>query len=130
MLIAKGESVYALVCAVCHQSSGLGSPGQYPPLVGSEWVVGSPARLIRIPLHGLAGPIQVKGQNWIGSMPAVGGGPPLDDDQNLAAVLSYIRSAWGNQAPPISPDQVKAVRAETASRTAQWTEAELLKVAE
>ncbi len=131
MLVAKGESVYALICAACHQQSGLGAPGQFPPLVGSEWVLGSPNRLIRIPLHGLTGNIQVKGQVWTGvQMPAFGGGPPLSDDENLAAVLSYVRQAWGNKAPAITPEQVKAVRAETASRSSQWTSDELLKVPE
>lgn len=126
LLVAKGESLYALVCLACHQASGMGSPGQYPPLAGSEWVTGSPNRLIRVPLHGLTGPIQVKGQAWTGlNMPAFGMSPPLDDDENLAAVLSYIRHAWGNNAPPITPEQVRAVRAETAGRTAPWTEAEL-----
>jgi mono/diheme cytochrome c family protein len=61
-------------------------------------------------------------------MPAFGGAPPLDNDENLAAVLSYIRHAWGNNAPPIAPEQVKAVRAETANRTTQWTAQELLNV--
>ena len=128
MLIAKGESIYGVVCVACHQGSGMGSPGQYPPLVGSDWVIGSPERLIRIPLHGLTGPIEVNGKPWTGSMPAFGGAPPLDDDENLAAVLSYIRAAWGNDAPPISPEQVANVRAETASRTTQWTAAELQSV--
>jgi mono/diheme cytochrome c family protein len=130
MLVAKGEAIYGLVCIACHQATGLGSPGQYPPLVGADWVLGSPNRLIRIPLHGLTGPIQVNGQTWNAAMPAFGGAPPLDDDESLAAVLTYIRQAWGNKAPPITPEQVKAVRAETASRTAQWTADELLKLPE
>jgi mono/diheme cytochrome c family protein len=74
--------------------------------------------------------MQVKGLPWNGSMPAFGGAPPLDNDENLAAVLTYVRQAWGNKAPPVAPQQVKAVRAETATRTAQWTADELLKVAE
>lgn len=130
MLVAKGEAIYALMCLTCHQSTGLGSPGQYPPLAQSEWVLGSPNRLIRIPLHGLTGPIQVKGQSWNGSMPAFGTTPPLDSDENVAAVLTYIRQAWGNQAGPILPEQVKAVRAETSSRTTQWTAGELQSVPE
>ncbi len=126
LLAAKGESLYAMVCLACHQATGMGSPGQYPPLAGSEWVAGSPGRLIRVPLHGLTGPIQVKGQQWTGlNMPAFGMSPPLDDDENLAAVLTYIRQAWGNSASPISPEQVRFVRAETAGRTAPWTAADL-----
>jgi mono/diheme cytochrome c family protein len=130
MLIAKGEAIYGLVCIACHQSTGLGSPGQYPPLAGSEWAQGPASRVIRIPLHGLSGPLKVNGQEWNASMPAFGGAPPLDNDENLAAVLTYVRQAWGNKAPPITPAQVTAVRAETASRTSQWTADELLKVPE
>ncbi len=129
MLVAKGEAVYGMVCIACHQASGMGSAGQFPPLVGSEWVQGPPERLIRIPLNGLTGPIQVKGQTWTGlSMPAFGATPPLDNDESLAAVLTYVRQAWGNNAPPITPEQVKAVRAETASRSTPWTVEELLKI--
>ena len=131
MIVAKGEAVYGTVCFACHQLTGLGSPGQFPPLVGSEWAQGPASRLIRIPLHGLTGTIQVKGQDWTGlSMPAFGSSPPLDNDENLAAVLTYIRQAWGNKAPPVTPEQVKAVRAETASRTTPWTPEELLKLPE
>lgn len=131
LLVAKGQAMYALMCLVCHQSSGVGSPGLYPPLAGSEWVTGSANRLIRIPLHGLTGPIEVKGQTWKGlNMPAFGTSPPLDNDENLAAVLTYIRQAWGNQAPPITPEQVAAVRSETASRTRAWTADELQRIPE
>jgi mono/diheme cytochrome c family protein len=127
-LIARGEIVYGQVCVACHQANGLGSPGQYPPLVGSEWAQGPANRVIRIPLHGLTGPITVKGQNWNAAMPAFGTTPPLDNDAALAAVLTYVRQAWGNKADPITPEQVKAVRAEAASRTTPWTSDELSKV--
>ena len=131
MLVAKGEAVYGLVCVACHQSSGMGSPEQYPPLAGSEWAQGPASRMIRIPLHGLTGTIQVKGQTFTGlSMPAFGTMPPLNDDENLAAVLTYVRQAWGNKAPPVTPEQVKAVRAETASRSSPWTPEELQKIPE
>jgi mono/diheme cytochrome c family protein len=129
MLFARGESVYAVVCSACHQPSGLGS-GPNPPLAGSEWVTGSSGRLIRIPLHGLTGPIEVSGQTYNASMPGFGNMPPLDDDENMAAVLTYIRQSWGNQASAITPEQVSAVRAETAGRTAPWTAGELLNLPE
>jgi mono/diheme cytochrome c family protein len=125
MLVARGEAVYAMVCAACHQTSGLGS-GPNPPLAGSEWVIGSPGRLIRIPLHGVTGPIQVGGQTYNAAMPGFGNMPPLNEDENMAAVLTYIRQAWGNQASAITPEQVSAVRAETAGRTTPWTAQELL----
>src|ERR1041385_2223611 len=64
MLIAQGATLFVTYCSACHQSTGLGNPGQAPPLVGSEWVLGTPNRLARIPNNGLTGPISVKGQTW------------------------------------------------------------------
>ena len=81
--------------------------------------------MIRIPLAGLAGPIQVAGQQWNLAMPAMGAA--LSDD-DLAAVLTYIRQSWGNQASAITPDQVKAVRAEVGNRTQPWSVEELNKI--
>jgi mono/diheme cytochrome c family protein len=123
LLLAKGKVAYDNACKLCHQDSGMGTPGQFPPLAGSEWVVGSPERLIRIPLHGLGGSIKVKGVEWTQSMPAIGAGLPPED---LAAALSYIRQSWGNQAPPIKPEQVKAVSEATAGRSQPWSSQELL----
>jgi len=103
----------------------MGNPGQAPPFAGSEWVKGSAARMVRIPLVGLAGPITVKNQAFNLSMPAMGAAL---SDEDLAAVLTYIRSSWGNNASPISAEQVKAVRAEIGKRTQQWTADELMAV--
>lgn len=128
--IAKGKALYAY-CAGCHQESGMGTASPpVPPLAGSEWVQeANPNRLIRIPIHGLTGPITVKGQEWNANMAALG---TTISDQDLAAILSYVRQAWGNVAPPVTPEQVAAVRKETASRapdgSAPWTADELLKV--
>jgi mono/diheme cytochrome c family protein len=74
--------------------------------------------MIRIPLAGLAGPVEVKGQQWNLAMPAMGAALPDDD---LAAVLTYIRQSWGNKASAITPEQVKAVRAAVGTRTQPWT---------
>ena len=125
--IALGEVLFKdKGCAACHQSTGQGSPGQFPPLAGSEWVNEPvPARLIRIPLQGLGGPITVKGQEWDKSMVALG---DALGDKELAAVLTYIRQAWGNTAPAVKEEQVKTVRAATAGRNQPWTSAELLAV--
>jgi mono/diheme cytochrome c family protein len=114
--VARGKVVYESVCALCHNPDGAGKPNQAPPLAGSEWVAGSPARLIRIPLYGLGGPITVKGQvmTFPSSMPAMGAALPDDD---LAAVLTYMRQAWGNKAGPITAEQIKAVKAEVGNRT-------------
>lgn len=121
--LLRGKVVYEQVCALCHGTDGNGKPGQAPPFVGSEWVIGDKTtHLIRIPLQGLNGPIKVKGVEWNLSMPAMGAALP---DEDLGAVLSYMRGAWGNKAGLIAPEEVKAVRAATASRTQPWTAAEL-----
>jgi mono/diheme cytochrome c family protein len=119
-----GKRVFNNTCIACHQATGLGVPGVYPPLVASEWVLGDETRAIRIVLHGLNGPITVEGKEYNNAMASLGG--VLKDDQ-IANVLSYVRSEWGNNAPPVSPETVAKVRAEHASRTAPWTAAELQK---
>ena len=116
--LSRGKAVYENICGLCHNNDGSGKSGQAPPFVGSEWALGSPNRMIRIPLAGLAGPIQVNGQPWNLAMPAMGAALPDDD---LAAVLTYIRQSWGNKASAITPEQVKAVRAEVGNRTQPWT---------
>lgn len=122
----RGKVVYESVaqCVLCHNTDGGGKPGQAPPLAKSEWVLGNPNRLIRIPLAGLTGPVTVNGQEYTGlsSMPAMGAGL---NDEDLAAVLTYLRQSWGNSASEITPDQVKAIRAQVGTRTQPWTPAEL-----
>ena len=131
-LVAKGQAVYQ-ICAACHQANGLGQPGAFPPLVGSEWVLEkNPSRLIRIPLHGLTGPITVKGQALTANMAALGDSTFREGNEDLAAVLTYIRQAWGNNAPPVTVEQVKTIRDETKDRPENgarpWTAEELLKI--
>ncbi len=118
----RGKAVYENVCALCHNPDGMGKPGQAPPFAGSEWAVGSPNRMIRIPLVGLSGPVTVKRQEWNLNMPAMGAALPDDD---LAAVLTYIRQSWGNKASEITPDQVKKIRSEVGNRSQPLTAAEL-----
>jgi mono/diheme cytochrome c family protein len=122
---ARGKAMFENVCAVCHNSDGSGKPGQAPPFVRSEWVTSSPDRIIRIPLVGLSGPIQVNGLEYNLSMPAMGAG--LKDDE-LAAVLTYIRQTWGSKDSKITPAQVAAVRAVVGNRTQPWAAAELLSI--
>jgi len=119
-----GKRVYDTTCIACHQANGLGVPGQYPPLAGSEWVTGSEERIIRIVLHGLNGPITVEGKEYNNVMAPLGS---LKDDQ-IANVISYVRASWGNAAPEVSPETVAKVRAENAGRNTFWTAAELLKL--
>jgi mono/diheme cytochrome c family protein len=111
--LQRGKQVFENVCALCHNNDGNGKPNQGPPLAGSDWVVGPPNRMIRIPLAGLSGAVQVKGETWTLSMPAMGAALPDDD---LAAVLSYMRQSWGNKASPITAEQIKAIRAEIGNR--------------
>ncbi|MDD2762833.1 MAG: cytochrome c [Opitutaceae bacterium] len=120
-----GKRIFMSNCSACHQPSGQGIPGVYPPLAGSEWVQGPETRIIRIVLHGLSGPITVKGGQFNNAMTAFG---PLLKDEQIAAVLTYIRSDWDNNAPPVSPDRVKEIRAAVADRTGPWTADELRQV--
>jgi mono/diheme cytochrome c family protein len=119
-----GKRVFAN-CIACHQTTGLGLPGAYPPLAGSEWAQGPDDRIIRIVLNGLSGPVTVKNTSFNNSMPAFG--PQLRDEQ-IAGVLTYVRSEWGNNAPAVSPDKVKEIRAAVAARTGPWSPQELLKL--
>jgi len=120
-----GKVVYSTTCAACHQATGEGVEGTYPPLAGSEIVNGDEAKVIRIVLHGLTGPVEVAGETYSGMMPPWGG---VLKDPELAAVLTYVRSAWGNKAAPVTTAKVAAIRAATASRTTPWTAAELATV--
>ena len=122
-----GKLVYANFCAACHQAAGTGNPANgCPPVAGADWVLAEgPNRLIRLILHGAGGPIEVNGQTWNGVMPPWK--DVLSDDQ-IAAVLTYIRADWGNKAAAVTPEQVAAIRAAEAGRTAAWTAAELLKL--
>jgi mono/diheme cytochrome c family protein len=124
VLFDAGKAQYPLICGACHQPTGLGQDGLAPPLVDSDWVTGSPDRLVRITLNGLRGPINVKGKVWELEMPPVF----VLTDKEIAALLTYIRREWGHQASAIKPDFVAKVRADTETREEAWTEAELLKI--
>ena len=118
-------------CFQCHQANGMGQPGQFPPLAGSEWVnEPEPGRIIRIVLNGLTGPITIKGQPWNATM--VRWGLPIESgglsDEEIAAVLTYVRSEWGNKAPPVTAERVKAVREKIKDHPKEFTADELLKI--
>jgi len=120
-LAERGEAIYQSVCMACHQANGRGLPGAFPPLASSDWVSGDERRLALIVLHGLQGPIEVNGQPWNGVMPAQGA---TLDDEKIAAVLSYVRSAWGNDSPEVTPAVVSEMRAQF-SGSPPWTDASL-----
>ncbi len=128
----RGSIVYGNVCSGCHQSHGGGNAGQAPALAGSEWVIAPGAnRLIRIPMNGLTGPIKVNGVEWNLSMPAFAG-PGMMSDEDLAAVVTYIRNSWGNKAGPVTAEEVQKVRADVLKNHAdqQYTADELSKLPE
>ena len=123
-----GKRVFTQSCVVCHQPTGLGLPGVFPPLAGSEWVLGTDPHgdnhLVKLVLKGMQGPVKVKDVDYNNAMPAW---TQLSDEQ-IAGVLTYIRSEWGNAAPPISTEYVKSIREKTADRTDPWTAKELLDI--
>jgi mono/diheme cytochrome c family protein len=122
--VVNGATVFATACLSCHQANGEGVPDKYPPLAGSEWVTGSEERMLRIVIGGLTGEVEVQGELFSGVMP--GWGPTLSNAE-IAAVATYVRSQWGNAAPPVDTTTVARVRAATASRTTPWTVADLRK---
>jgi len=120
---ADGKQIYIGKCAACHQATGLGIPGVFPPLAGSEWVVGDEKILTLIMLHGVNGEMEVKGTVYKGAMPAW----KSLSDGDLAAVMSYIRSDWGNKSAEIAPDTVATQRDATKSRTEPYQGGQELK---
>ncbi|QDQ87344.1 cytochrome c [Alcaligenaceae bacterium SJ-26] len=122
-MVDNGHRLYADACLSCHQPLGQGLSTVFPPLRGTDWVTGSPERLILAVLHGITGPIQVNGTTFNSFMP--GFGQQLNDEE-LAAVLNYIRSSWGNQGGPLDSALVADVRQRSATRQAPWrSQAEL-----
>jgi mono/diheme cytochrome c family protein len=118
----SGQQVYQRTCGTCHQANGRGMPNAFPPIAGSPFATGDKGRLIRIVLHGLSGPLTVEGTRYNGVM------PPWKtqlNDREIAAVLTYVRSNFGNNAGPVTEEEVRAERAATASRSTMLTAAEL-----
>ncbi len=102
-----GKAIYA-TCSACHQPTGAGIPGAFPPLAESEWVNGPVENLIRIQLRGLMGEITVKGVKYNSVMPP----NAAMTDKQIADVLTYVRSNFGNKSGAVTEDQVKALRGE------------------
>ncbi len=118
-----GGGDFAANCAACHQANGQGLPGVFPPLAGSEWVVGDPKVLANILLHGVSGKIEVAGQSFDGMMPAFA----QLSDAEIAGVLTHIRSTWGDQAEAISADFIASEREAGSARTTPFEGGEALK---
>lgn len=121
----KGKKVFNQICITCHQATGQGVPGVYPPLAGSDWAQGPEERVIRIVLNGLNGPIHVIDKDFNNVMAPLG--TTLKDEQ-IADALTYVRQEWGNKAPAVAADAVSKIRAEIAGHPASFTAAELEKI--
>lgn len=119
-----GKELYMTTCGACHQPHGNGQEGLAPPLRDSEWVVGSEKRLILVALHGVRGPITVKGKQYDQDMPPLA----ILDDEQISTILTYIRREWGHTADPVEQSTVARIRGETEERLDAWTETELLKI--
>jgi len=118
-----GRTRFETYCAGCHLNEGPWMMGEAPPLEGSSWVAGPEDRVIRIVLHGLRGPIQVRGKAYNQEMPGFG---PILTDADIASLLSYVRGRFG-RAPPVSEPAVSQIRAAHRGRMDYWTVDELLK---
>jgi len=120
----RGKKIFAANCQTCHQATGEGVPGQYPPLAGSEFTTGGSRRMGMIVLKGLQGPVKVKGQQYGSAVMQ-----PWDKtltDQKIADVMTYERSEWGNHASEVTAEQIAALRKELASHPESYTEHDIM----
>jgi len=123
-----GKEIYSRdgYCSTCHRPDGKGLPASgFPPLSGTEWVTGSPERLIKVTLDGLIGPMTVNGIQYTGQVPMTPFRNLLTDDE-IASVLTYVRNAFGNRASAITPQQVEAIRESTSDRQGYYKADELM----
>lgn len=119
-----GGQLFTLYCSACHGADGKGATGgAFPPLANSPWVAGDANRAVKIVLKGMGGTIEVLGKSYNLEMPPQGAA--LKDDQ-IAAILTYVRSSWGNQAGAVSEEFVKAAREATKDRAEPWSPREIL----
>jgi len=108
-----GKALFLTHCSACHQATGLGIPGAFPPLAASGRVTGTPENLVKIVLLGITGKLTVQGSTYTGQM------PPLAQlsDAEIAAIGSYERSSFGNVAAPFDAALVAKVRGGLDGRT-------------
>lgn len=119
---ADGAALFSANCVACHQATGLGVPGAFPPLADSEYVNGKPDVVVQILLHGIKGSITVKGNPYNGEMPQFGS---KLSDAEIAAVATHIRSQWGNKAAAIDLAAVTKGREVSKAQTAPWNSKDL-----
>ena len=111
---ASGATLFQMNCAACHQPNGEGLRGIFPPLAQSDYLLADKERSIRIALQGTGGPLTVNGIEYQGVMPM----PPSLDDAQVAAILTYVRSSWGNRGGPVTTAEVQKTRAALSSTDA------------
>lgn len=116
--VVSGGAVYQQQCATCHGADGQGLAGSFPPLSRTEWVMGDTDRLVRILLHGLQGPMEVRETRYNGVMPAFG---QRLSDAEIAAVLTYVRTSWANGASDVTEADVREVRRQFPNRQQPWS---------
>lgn len=104
-LMAMGQQVFTQNCVSCHQSTGQGIPNVFPPLAKSDFLMADKERSIRIAMHGLTGPVTVNGKTYNNTMPQLS-----LTDQQIAAVVTYVRNSFGNKGDMVTVDEVKKVR--------------------
>jgi mono/diheme cytochrome c family protein len=120
--VEEGKKQYMMICVACHQPTGMGLPMVFPPLTKSEYVNGSAERLSAMVLKGNAGPMTIEGKPYNNIMP---GQEAVLSDDKIAAVLTFVRANFGNNAPPVTPEIVATARKKFVDRKTPWTEAEL-----
>jgi len=111
----SGATLYMANCSGCHGASGEGAVNIAPPLVKNAYVTGDPKKVIHTMLTGMVGPIKERGATWDGSMPPWQG---TISNAQIAAIITYVRSSWGNKAAPVSEAQVAAQAAGPQPRAA------------
>jgi mono/diheme cytochrome c family protein len=130
--IDRGKLVYMQTCIACHQPTGLGIPGAFPPLAGTEYTQGEARRMIAMTLKGVNPPLKIKEMTYVVPMPPLPMQfPILADDNKLADVINYVRNSFGNKDEKgVTPAMIADVRKEFTEHTAPWTEPELQKFPE
>ena len=106
--LANGQKVYQQVCSSCHQSTGMGLPGAFPPLKGSEWTNREPELIATIIQRGLMGEIEVAGTKYISAMPAFG---PALSPEDMVDVVTYVQTEFAGVEVKLSIESVNQIRA-------------------
>ena len=99
---AAGEKIFKEKCQVCHQADGKGLPNAFPPLAGSDYLLGDKMRALRQVYKGSSGDIVVNGQKFNGVMP-----PQVTTPEDAQAVINYVLNAWGNNGGTVTLDEAK-----------------------